>query len=61
MPDLDAQKHNDALSKVIPQEIVASEGRRGTQRKSWIDNLKKWTGLNIFTFVVDAEDKEIDY
>jgi hypothetical protein len=41
---------HDSLSKTILQETVNGSRKRGGQRKTWIDNIKKWTGLNVSTF-----------
>ena len=47
-----------SLSKTILQGTVEGKRRRGRQRKSWMDNIKEWTGCSFQTLLRTAEDRE---
>lgn len=47
-----------SLSKTILQGTVEGKRRRGRQRKSWMDNIKEWTGCSFQTLLRSAEDRE---
>jgi hypothetical protein len=49
---------HDSLSKTILQGTVYGSQRRGGQRKTWIDNIKEWTGLSVSTLLLVAERRD---
>jgi hypothetical protein len=49
---------HDSLSNTILQETINGSRKRGGQRKTWIDNIKEWTGLSVFTLLHVAEKRE---
>ena len=50
-------RHN-TLAKTILQGTVAGGRKRGRPRKTWLDNIKTWTGLNTEQLIRGAEDRE---
>ena len=36
------------MAKTISRGTVKGEGRQGTQKERWKDNIWKWTGLEIY-------------
>ena len=48
---------HDSLSKTILQGTVEGWRRRGRQKKSWIDNIKEWTGMTMHELVRSAFDR----
>ena len=38
---------HDSISKTIMQGTVRGSRRQGRQRKSWLDNIKEWSGLTV--------------
>jgi len=46
------------LSKVVLQGMVDGGRRRGGQRKTWLDNIKEWTGRDISTLMRITEDSQ---
>ncbi|KAI8492049.1 ATP-dependent DNA helicase chl1 [Branchiostoma belcheri] len=49
-------RHN-TLAKTILQGTVAGGRKRGRPRKTWLDNIKKWTGLSTAQQIREAEDR----
>jgi hypothetical protein len=49
---------HDSLSKTILQETVNGYCRRGGQIKTWIDNIKEWTRLNVSTLLRVAKKRD---
>jgi hypothetical protein len=49
---------HDSLSKTILQGTVNDSRRRDRQRKTWIDNIKEWTGLRVSTLLRVAERRD---
>jgi hypothetical protein len=49
---------HDSLSKTILQGTVNGSRKRGGQRKTWIDNIKEWTGLSVSTLLRVAERRD---
>jgi hypothetical protein len=51
---------HDSFSKAILQGTVNGSQKRGEQRKTWIDNIKEWTGLKVSTLLRAAERRVED-
>ncbi|KAI8479301.1 hypothetical protein Bbelb_429730 [Branchiostoma belcheri] len=49
-------RHN-TLAKTTLQGTVAGGRKRGRPRKTWLDNIKKWTGLSTAQLIREAEDR----
>ncbi|XP_038052343.1 uncharacterized protein LOC119725050 [Patiria miniata] len=49
-------RHN-SLCQTIMQGTVEGGRRRGRQRKSWVDNVKEWTNMNMSELLVQAADR----
>jgi hypothetical protein len=49
---------HDSLSKTILQWTANGSQRRGEYRKTWIDNIKEWTGLSVSTLLRVAERRD---
>ncbi|KAM4620325.1 histamine receptor H2b [Polymixia lowei] len=47
-----------SLSNTILQGTIEGKRRRGRQRKSWMDNIKEWTGCSFPILLRTAEDRE---
>ena len=50
---------HDSLSKTILQGTVAGGRKRGRPRKSWLDNIKEWTGRSTAQLIRKAEDRPL--
>ena len=46
------------LSKTILQGTVEGKRKRGRQKKSWMDNIKEWTGKTMHNLLSSAADRE---
>ena len=49
---------DNRLLKVIMSGMVDGTNRRGRPKKSWIDDVKEWTGLTIRDMIDIAYDRE---
>ncbi|KAI8508147.1 hypothetical protein Bbelb_143870 [Branchiostoma belcheri] len=47
----------NTLAKTILQGTVAGGRKRGRPRKTWLDNVKKWTDLSTAQLIREAEDR----
>ena len=48
---------HDSLAKTILQGTVAGGRKRGRPRKTWMDNIKEWTGLTTPQLIRKAENR----
>ena len=46
------------LAKMILQDTVQGERRRGRQKKRWEDNVTEWTGLKLGEALRNSENRE---
>ena len=50
-------RHN-SLSKTILQGTVEGGRKRGRQRKTWTDNIKQWTQMDMYSLINLAQDRK---
>ena len=50
---------HDTLTKIILQGTVEGGRRRGRQRKSWLDNIKEWTGMKLHELLAAAQNRQM--
>ena len=50
---------HDTLTKIILQGTIEGGWRRGRQRKSWLDNIKKWAGMKLHELLTDAQNRHM--
>ena len=50
---------HDTLTKIILQGTVEGGRRRGRQRKSWLDNIKEWTGMKLHELLAAAQNRHV--
>ena len=50
-------RHN-SLSKTILQGTVEGGRKRGRQKKSWTDNIKQWTQMDMYSLINLAQDRQ---
>jgi hypothetical protein len=50
----------NAIENLVALVFIAANGsrKRGEQRKTWINNIKEWTYLNVFTLLRAVERRE---
>ena len=48
---------HDSLAKTIMQGTIHGGRRRGRQKKSWMENIKEWTGLLMHQLLPAAADR----
>ena len=49
---------SSGLAKIISQGTVKGGRRQGIQRKRWVDNIRKWTGLEFGKSQREVENTE---
>ena len=49
--------NDDRLLKVIMIGMVDGNNRRGRPRKSWIDDIKEWTGMSLHHMMDIVHDR----
>ena len=53
------RKKGECLEKELMQGTTHGERARGRPRMTWIENIKKWTGLNMSELMRTAEERII--
>ena len=48
---------SSGLAKTILKGTVEGKRRKGRQKKKWVDNIKKWTGMDLANSTWAAEDR----
>ena len=54
------RKRGDCLEKEIMQGTTAGKRARGRPRTKWIENIRSWTGLNMYQLMKATENSHLE-